>query len=96
MKSLKKASTFTPLAGPVSTKAPGAAFPPPGPRAPTGPAQAARTSCGKGQRGFDTAITVLMLSDTQDFRERTKHFCEITHAGSMNSAGSIDDYLKIK
>lgn len=48
MKSLKKASTFTPLAGPVSTKAPGAAFPPPGPRAPTGPAQAARTSCGKG------------------------------------------------
>lgn len=37
MKSLKKASIFTPLAGQVSTKAPGAVFPPPGPRALTGP-----------------------------------------------------------
>lgn len=53
-------------------------------------------SRGKGQRGSDAAIAVPLLSDTQDFRERTPPFCEMTHAGSMNSAGSPHGYLRIR
>lgn len=90
MKSLKKASIFTPLGGQVSTKV-GCSVPSPTTTALTG------LDTRPPEHPVEKASMVLIQPHrsyafrySKDFHKRTKHFCEITHAGS------IDDYLKSK